>query len=158
MVDLPSPRHVTKVIIECGDEDYILKKKSSILAWCHDYIELFGKPAKPIKKKGAPRGILKTGPAKPKAKAKKKVVRPPSSSDVDSLPSGSSEDFSGSQEISLSGSGSFEDEPVSRATTKKAKKQKGGYAKMELNYKPTKDGTDVYAEAKKMSKMVNWEN
>lgn len=156
-MDLPSPRHVTKVIIECGDEDYILKKKSSILAWCQDYVELFGQSAKPIKKKGAPRGILKTGPAKPKAKAKKKAVRPPSSSDVDSLPSGSSEEFSGSQEFSLSGSDS-EDPPVKRATTKKTKKQKGGYAKMELNYKPTKDGTDVYAEAKKMSKMVNWEN
>jgi len=151
-MDLPSPRHVTKVIIECGDEDYILKKKSSILAWCQDYIELFGQPAKPIKKKVEPRGILKTG--KPKAKAKKKVARPPSSSDVDSL---ASEEFSGSQEFSLSGSDS-EDPPVKRATTKKAKKQKGGYAKMELNYKPTKDGTDVYAEAKKMSKMVNWEN
>lgn len=156
-MDLPSPEYVAKVIIECGDESYILKKKASILAWCQDYIEFFSQPAKPIKKKVGPRGILKTGRAK--AKAKKKVARPPSSSDVDSLPSGEdSEEFSASEEFSLSESGSFEDPPPKKSTTKKAKKQKGGYAKMELNYKPTKDGVDVYAEAKKMSKMVQWEN
>ncbi len=53
----PPPEDVTKITIENGRESWVIKKRSTIEAFCEDYLATFSKPPpkktapkKPVKK------------------------------------------------------------------------------------------------------------
>jgi len=122
----PSHEDVYRVIIESREgQTWVLKKKATILEWCEGYQDSLV-PAEP-----KPRKVVKL-PPKPILK-KKKPRRPPT-------PSSSEEDLDDG------------DEDDDSSSPLEVPSHPGGYTKLNLNYKVTKDGTDVGKLAKKMAK------
>jgi len=125
----PYHEDVYRVVIENREgRTWVLKKKTTILEWCEGYQDSLA-PAKP-----KPRKVAKP-PPKPILK-KKKPRRPPT-------PSSSEENSEDEDEDEDEDDGSSSLEVPSHP---------GGYTKMNLNYKVTKDGADVGKLAKKMAK------
>jgi hypothetical protein len=121
----PNPKNLVKVTVETSNGQWVFKKKSSILEFCRDVIETF-EPPKP----------------KPKPKPKKKRVI------VSKVSSESSSSGTGS-----GGSSDPEDSPELESQ-QKSYLPAARRATMDLNYKITKDGSDIEKMAKKMARDV----
>lgn len=148
MVDVA---RIAQVILVIDGEEWVLKKKSSILNFCYDYLDyvdssirseptLTRQSSKKSAPKKKPKSILK-----PESKPKKKSKPPPSSEESDEQ---SEESF----DVETS-----EEEPPKKGRSKKKKKElKPGYAKMNISYAETKG--DIMKAAKEMARSVKFES
>lgn len=152
MVDVT---RISQVILVIDGEEWVLKKKSSILNFCYDYLDYVdssikseptstrqgSKMVRESAPKKKPKGILKST-SKPKKKSK-----PPPSDEED-------EESEGSFDV---GSSEEEEERPKKSRSKKKKKElKPGYAKMNISYAETKG--DIMKAAKEMARNVKFES
>jgi hypothetical protein len=147
MVDVS---RISQVILVIDGEEWVLKKKSSILNFCYDYLDYVdssirseprqsSKMVRESAPKKKPKGILK-----PESKPKKKSKPPPSDEE--------DEESGGSFDV-----GSSSEEPPKKSRSKKKKKElKPGYAKMNISYAETKG--DIMKAAKEMARNVKFES
>lgn len=138
------PEDVRHLVLVTDEGNTILKKKSSILSFCQNYLEAFG-PKKVVKK--APKATKKKAPPKPilKKPAKKKKARKTTSTEDSEESSSEAEEVESSEESDKT-SNSSEDEE------KSDHQAPAGYANVGIKYKKTKEGEDIMEKAKEMAR------
>lgn len=140
------PEDVRHLVLVTDEGNTILKKKSSIVSFCQNYLEAFG-PKKVVKK--APKATKKKAPPKPilKKPAKKKKTRKASTSE-----DSSEEDSSEAAEVEAESSEESDKTSGSSEEEKSDHQAPAGYANVGIKYKKTKEGEDIMEKAKEMAR------